>query len=166
MRLVEAAPPPAPFIAPPEPVVEAPPAVPVKSLADIAALADTHRDKLFKISLKQYVRLVRVEPGRLDVSLTGEAPKTLLGDMTTRLKAWTGRQWIVSLSREEGGETLAEMESAKRDSAITGRQERSGRRGDPVALPRRQDHRRAHSKRAGRAVRRGRSTARSGGRRR
>jgi DNA polymerase-3 subunit gamma/tau len=118
MRLVEAAPPPASFIAPPEPVVEAPPAVPVKSLADIATLADTHRDKLFKISLKQYVRLVRVEPGRLDVSLTGEAPKTLLGDMTTRLKAWTGRQWIVSLSREEGGQTLAEMESAKRDSAI------------------------------------------------
>ncbi|WP_457941023.1 DNA polymerase III subunit gamma/tau [Mesorhizobium sp. 10J20-29] len=117
MRLVEPAEKPVEFTPAPEPVAEAA-AVAVRSLEDIAALADTHRDKLFKISLKQYVRLVRIEPGRLDVSLTGDAPKTLLGDLTTRLKSWTGRQWIVSLSREEGGKTLAEAETAKRDSAI------------------------------------------------
>ena len=117
MRLVEPAQSPVEFTASPEPVAEAP-AVPVRSLEDIAALADSHRDKLFKVSLKQYVRLVRLEPGRLDVALTGDAPKTLLGDLTTRLKSWTGRQWIVSLSREEGGKTLAEAETAKRDNAI------------------------------------------------
>ena len=84
---------PAEFVlAPPQPVAEAPPAVPVKSLADIAALADANRDIAFKVSLKHYVRLVRIEPGRLDVSLTADAPKTLLGDLTTKLKAWTGRQ--------------------------------------------------------------------------
>ena len=75
-------------------------------------------DRFFKISLKHNVRLVRIEPGRLDVSLTGDAPKTLLGDLTTKLKAWTGRHWIVSLSREEGGQTLAEAEAAKRNDAI------------------------------------------------
>ena len=119
MRLVEAAPAAAPveFVAPPVSVEQAP-AVPVKSLEDIAALADANRDKLFKVSLKQYVRLVRIEPGRLDVNLTGDAPKTLLGDLTTKLKAWTGRQWILSLSREEGGQTLAEAETAKRNDAI------------------------------------------------
>ncbi len=84
----------------PQPVVEA---VPVTSLADIAALADANRDMAFKILLKRCVRLVRIEPGRLDVSLTGDAPKTLLGDLTVKLKAWTGRNWMVSLSREEGG---------------------------------------------------------------
>jgi DNA polymerase-3 subunit gamma/tau len=119
MRLVETAPAPAAeYVTPPQPVEETAPAVPMKSLADIAALADANRDKLFKVSLKQYVRLVRIEPGRLDVSLTGDAPKTLLGDLTTKLKAWTGRQWLVSLSREEGGATLAETEAAKRNDAI------------------------------------------------
>jgi len=122
MRLVESSTVPAEMLAPaappPQTVAEAPPAVPVKSLEDIAALADANRDKLFKISLKQYVRLVRIEPGRLDVSLTGDAPKTLLGDLTTRLKSWTGRQWIVSLSREEGGQTLAEVDAARKNDAI------------------------------------------------
>src|SRR5690606_13384129 len=118
MRLVEATPAPVEMAVPLPPVEETTPAVPVKSLEDIAALADANRDKLFKVSLKQYVRLVRLEPGRLDVSLTGDAPKTLLGDLKGRLETWTGRRWMVSVSREEGGQTLAELESAKRDSAF------------------------------------------------
>ena len=73
---------------------------------------------LFKAQLKSYVRLVRVEPGRLDVGLTGDAPKTLAGDLKARLESWTGRRWMVVLSREEGGRTLAEKEAARRESAI------------------------------------------------
>ena len=52
------------FAPAPEPVPEEKPEVPVKSLADIAALADKHRDVAFKVLLKHYVRLVHIEPGR------------------------------------------------------------------------------------------------------
>ncbi|TIQ31114.1 MAG: DNA polymerase III subunit gamma/tau [Mesorhizobium sp.] len=118
MRLVEAQPVPAAFVPAPEPVVETP-AVPVKSLADIAALADANRDIAFKVLLKRCVRLVRIEPGRIDVSLTDDAPKMLLNDLTAKLRAWTGRNWLVSLSKEEGGQTLAEMETTKRENAFS-----------------------------------------------
>ncbi|RWK05538.1 DNA polymerase III subunit gamma/tau [Mesorhizobium sp.] len=118
MRLVEAQPTPAAFVPAPEPVVETP-AVPVKSLADIAALADANRDIAFKVLLKRCVRLVRIEPGRFDVSLTDDAPKTLLNDLTAKLRAWTGRNWLVSLSKEQGGQTLAEMEATKRETAFS-----------------------------------------------
>ena len=118
MRLVEASPAPVEMAVPPPPVVETPPAVPVKSLEDIAALADTNRDMLFKTQFKSCIRLVRIDPGRLDVSLTANAPKSLVTDLSARLEKWTGRRWMVSVSREEGGQTLAETESAKRDSAI------------------------------------------------
>ncbi|MDG4883455.1 DNA polymerase III subunit gamma/tau [Mesorhizobium sp. WSM4884] len=118
MRLVEARPVPAAFVPAPEPVVGTP-AVPVKSLADIAALADANRDIAFKVLLKRCVRLVRIEPGRIDVSLTDDAPKMLLNDLTAKLRAWTGRNWLVSLSKEEGGQTLAEMETTKRENAFS-----------------------------------------------
>lgn len=119
MRLVEAEPQPEGFMAAPEPVAEVQPEpVPVRTLADIAGLADTNRDLVFKALLKRCVRLVRIEPGRLDVSLEPDAPKTLLTDLTSRLRAWTGRNWLVSLSRETGGKTLAEEESAKRETAF------------------------------------------------
>jgi DNA polymerase III subunit gamma/tau len=91
---------------------------PLKSLADIIALADAQRDIAFKVLVKSCIRFVRIEPGRIDVGLTSDAPKMLLNDLTTKLRAWTGRSWLVSLSKEEGGQTLAEMESAKRETAF------------------------------------------------
>ncbi|HTV69888.1 MAG TPA: DNA polymerase III subunit gamma/tau [Rhizobiaceae bacterium] len=117
MRLVEASPEPQ-FIAPPQPEPEQP-AVPVASLNDIIALADQHRDMQFKVQVKRCVRLVRIEPGRLDVSLTDDAPKTLLNELTVKLKAWTHRPWLVSLSRDTGGETLFEVENNKRETQWT-----------------------------------------------
>ncbi|RAZ84115.1 DNA polymerase III subunit gamma/tau [Mesorhizobium hawassense] len=118
MRLVEAQPVPAAFVPAPEPVAETP-VVPVKSLADIVALADANRDMAFKVLLKRCVRPVRIEPGRLDVTLTDDAPKMLLNDLTAKLRAWTGRNWLVSLSKEAGGQTLAEMETTKRENAFS-----------------------------------------------
>ncbi|HWK69186.1 MAG TPA: DNA polymerase III subunit gamma/tau [Rhizobiaceae bacterium] len=115
MRLVQGGPQAVPATVGPEPEADA---VPVTSLADIVNLADRHRDMTLKVLVRRCVRLVKVEPGRLDVSLTSEAPKTLLGDLTVKLKAWTGRTWMVSLSREEGGQTISEMEASKRESAI------------------------------------------------
>ncbi|TJV00854.1 MAG: DNA polymerase III subunit gamma/tau [Mesorhizobium sp.] len=117
MRLVEATPAPVAFVAPPQPAPEAQP-VPLKSLADIVALADAQRDIAFKVLVKRCIRLVRIEPGRIDVSLTDDAPKMLLNDLTMKLRAWTGRNWLVSLSKEEGGQTLAEMESTRRENAF------------------------------------------------
>jgi DNA polymerase-3 subunit gamma/tau len=118
MRLVEATPAPAEMVAPPQLVAEAAPAVPLKSLADIAALADANRDMLFKTQFKNCIRLVRIDPGRLDISLTADAPKSLVTDLSARLEKWTGRRWMVSVSREEGGQTLAEAEAAKKNDAI------------------------------------------------
>ena len=117
MRLVEVAPAPAAFVAPPQPVEEIP-AVPVKSLQDIAALADANRDMLFKTQFKAFVRLVKIEPGRLEVSLTPDAAKSVVPDLSARLEKWTGRRWIVTVSREEGGPTLAEAETTRKNEAI------------------------------------------------
>src|SRR5690606_4343023 len=70
MRLVEplqatSQPMPEPQPAPeiePEPVADE---VPLRSLADIAALASENRDMQFKVLLRRYVRPVRIEPGRI-----------------------------------------------------------------------------------------------------
>ena len=85
---------------------------------EIAALAEARRDLAFKVLLKRCVRPVRIENGRIEVALTEDAPRTLLNDLTTRLQEWTGRRWVVSLSRAEGGATLGETEAARRESAL------------------------------------------------
>jgi len=116
MRLIQSSP--AEYAASPQPAEAETPSVPVKSLADITELADANRDIAFKVQFKRCVRLVQIEPGRLSVNLTEDAPKTLLGDLTNRLQKWTGRRWIVSLSNEPGSKTLAEEESGRRETAL------------------------------------------------
>jgi DNA polymerase-3 subunit gamma/tau len=117
MRVVEAAPEPVSFTPQPEPE-PGQPQLSIKSLNDIVAVADSHRDLAFKVLIKRYVRPVRIEPGHVEVSLTEDAPRTLLNDLTVKLKQWTGRHWVVSLSKDEGGRTLSEMESERRETAL------------------------------------------------
>ncbi|GGA89176.1 DNA polymerase III subunit gamma/tau [Brucella endophytica] len=103
-----------------EPAAEVPvPAIPLNSLADIMALADKHRDVQFKILVKNCVRLVAISPGRLEIGLTDDAPKTLPSDIAQKLLAWTNVRWMVSVSREAGGQTMAEMEAERRDMLVT-----------------------------------------------
>ena len=92
--------------------------VPVASLEDIVALAEARRDLAFKVSLKNHVRLVSIEPGRLEISLTEDAPKSLPVDLSRRLGEWTGSNWFVSVSARQGGATLGEQEARRRDAAL------------------------------------------------
>ena len=118
MRLVQREDAPPAMQPAPAPVVEDE-TVPVRSLADIAALATSNRDVAFKALLKRCVRLVRIEPGNLQIGLTDDAPRDLAGQIGAKLQAWTGRRWMVSVAREGGGPTLAEEEANKRETAFT-----------------------------------------------
>ena len=95
------------------------PMVQVSSLAEIVSLAEANRDIQLKVQLRKYVRPVRIEAGRLEVALTDDAPRSLLNDLSVRLKEWTGRPWMVTVSREPGGQTLAEIDDARRETALT-----------------------------------------------
>ncbi|MCO5063660.1 MAG: DNA polymerase III subunit gamma/tau [Rhizobiaceae bacterium] len=92
--------------------------VTIRSLSDIAALADANRDMKLKVAIRRYVRPVRLEAGRLVIGLAEGAERDLPNELARKLKAWTGRTWMVSLSQEPGGQTLAEQEADKRESAI------------------------------------------------
>ncbi len=98
----------------------------VNSLEDIAALADANRDMAFKVQFKRHVRLVSLEQGKLEIALGNDAPRTLTGDLVDRLTRWTGRRWMVMVSRETGGKTLAEAETAERETVL------NDARADPV----------------------------------
>ena len=62
--------------------------------------------------VRNHVRLVRMQPGLLDISLTDGAPESLAGDMARRLSDWAGQRWMVSLSDGPGGQTIAEERRA------------------------------------------------------
>jgi DNA polymerase-3 subunit gamma/tau len=91
------------------PVSEAQPAPAARRIAsfpELVALAGEKRDLLTKAALEADVRLVRIEDGRLEVTLERSAARTLINDLSRKLEQWTGRRWTVIVSNEEGQPTL------------------------------------------------------------
>ena len=70
-----------------------------RSLAEVAELAGQMRDIKLKLLIEDIVGLVRFEPGRLEINLPEDAPKGFTGELTEKLAKWTGRRWIVAVSR-------------------------------------------------------------------
>jgi DNA polymerase-3 subunit gamma/tau len=79
-----------------------------QSLTEIVALAEVNNELLLAAHVRNHVRLVNLQQGRLEIAVTHNAPETLAGDLAKRLSEWTGQRWLVSLSDKEGAKTLAE----------------------------------------------------------
>jgi DNA polymerase-3 subunit gamma/tau len=92
--------------APAAEVQPAPAARRIASFPELVALAGEKRDLLTKAALEADVRLVRIEDGRLEVTLEHSAARTLINDLSRKLEQWTGRRWTVIVSNEQGQPTL------------------------------------------------------------
>ncbi len=101
------------------PVVKSEPKVPIRSVSDIADLCATNRDIRLKTLVRGFVRLVSLEPGRLEINLPDDAPKTLVADLQKKLEEWTGSRWMVILSREPGQPTLIEAETQAQERRVS-----------------------------------------------
>ncbi|MGB8639132.1 MAG: DNA polymerase III subunit gamma/tau [Pseudolabrys sp.] len=94
-----------------EPV--AAPTLSINSFAELIALAAEKRDITTKMALERDVRLVRCEDGQLEIALEARAPKTLVHDLQRKLTGWTGKRWIVVVSKEQGAPTMRAQADAQ-----------------------------------------------------
>jgi len=93
----------------------APAALRIASFPELVALAGEKRDLLTKAALEADVRLVRIEDGRLEVTLERSAARTLINDLSRKLEQWTGRRWTVIVSNEAGQPTLRSQNDVERN---------------------------------------------------
>ncbi len=102
-----------------EPVAQIGPAesaAPVLSLGSfeaMIALVAEKRDIGTKMALERDVRLVRFEDGQIEIALQPSAPKTFVHDLQRKLTAWTGKRWIVVVSKEQGAMTVRAQADAR-----------------------------------------------------
>ncbi|MGA8961415.1 MAG: DNA polymerase III subunit gamma/tau [Pseudolabrys sp.] len=89
------------------------PTLSVGSFEELIALAAEKRDITVKMALERDVRLVRCEDGQLEIAMEPSAPKTLVHDLQRKLTGWTGKRWIVVVSKEEGAPTMRAQAEAQ-----------------------------------------------------
>jgi len=100
-------------------VEEAPiPGIRVETLDDIADLCTKNRAPVLRAQLRQFVHLVKIEPGRLEVRLEAQCPPGIVNELKMKLTEWTGITWWVTLSNEAGAPTLVEVEKTTREARL------------------------------------------------
>jgi DNA polymerase-3 subunit gamma/tau len=102
----------------PEPTANAQSAPLIRSLEDIAALAQANNAPVLKVNIENDIHLVRLEPGQIEFRPSARAPRTLSADLAQKLKDWTGTRWMVTVAREGGAPTIAEARRMARDATF------------------------------------------------
>jgi DNA polymerase-3 subunit gamma/tau len=97
---------PRPQMSAPVAEAQAAPVLRIATFPELVALAAEKRDLMLKAALEADVRLVKMEDGRLEVSMERSASRTLINDLSRKLEQWTGRRWSVIVSNEPGQPTL------------------------------------------------------------
>jgi len=64
------------------------------------------------VEVETGLRLVAYQPGRITVHPTADASKDLVGRLGSRLQAWTGNRWVITVADGGGAPTIAEVRDA------------------------------------------------------
>ena len=85
----------------------------LQNFDDVIALVAEKREPMLCHALENLVRLVRFAPRNIEINLLEGAPRTLPNDLRSKLSEWTGEQWMIVVSDDKGGATVAEQRRAR-----------------------------------------------------
>ena len=69
-------------------------------------LAEKNKEIELKYDLERNVKLARFEDGKIDIYFNENLNKNFIKKLSQSLYEWTGKRWIISLSKEENLKTF------------------------------------------------------------
>ncbi|WP_417275418.1 DNA polymerase III subunit gamma/tau [Celeribacter halophilus] len=85
------------------------------SFQSLVDLVGEHRDMKLKIDMETHMRIANYRPGFIEFEPAGDAPSDLAQRLQSRLFAFTGQRWGVTIAKApEGTETIREVADAER----------------------------------------------------
>jgi DNA polymerase-3 subunit gamma/tau len=84
---------------------------PLTTFADVVGLAGDRRDAKLKVLLEEQASLVKFDgvAGTIDLYLLPGASPDVANDLREKLNKWTGRRWIVALSKTPGEPPIGQV---------------------------------------------------------
>ena len=80
----------------------------IKNLEDLIQAASKEKEVELKYDLERNVKLVSFMHGKINITFNEKLNKNFIKILTEKLLKWTGERWIISLSQEQGEETIYE----------------------------------------------------------
>jgi DNA polymerase-3 subunit gamma/tau len=92
----------------------------LRTFADVADLAGARRNARLRAHLEEHVSLVKFDgtAGSIDLFLLDGAPPEIANELREKLNQWTGRRWVVVLSKSRGEPPLGEQRRQRENDEI------------------------------------------------
>ena len=78
----------------------------VNSFSDLIYLAEKNKEMELKYDLERNVKLVGFQNGKIDINFKEKLNKNFIKKLSQSLYEWTGKRWIISLSKETSSKSF------------------------------------------------------------
>ena len=90
----------------------------ISSFEDLVKLTSRKKEAELKYDLERNINLVKFSNGKIDISFNEKLGKSFVRNLSERLNEWTGKRWVITLTKEQGMKTYREQEMIKRKEVL------------------------------------------------
>ena len=90
----------------------------INSFTDLINFAEKNKEMELKYDLERNVKLAKLEEGKIDINFNERLNKNFIKKLSQCLLEWTGRRWIISLSKNENLKTHHQQKIEKIEKTL------------------------------------------------
>ena len=90
----------------------------INNFKDLINIAKKEKEVELKYDLERNIKLVSFSNGKIEISFDNKISKDFIKRLTEKLLLWTGKRWIISLSKKSGTKTFYEQALQKKSNDI------------------------------------------------
>jgi len=96
----------------------------ILSFEELILLSSKKREIQLKYDLENNVNLIKFSMGKIDISFNENLDKNFVRNLSEKLLEWTGKRWVITLTKKEGQKTFSELKAIKIEKLLN--QEKEG----------------------------------------
>jgi len=96
----------------------------IKSFEDLIKLSTNKKEVELKYDLEKNVNLIKFSEGKIDISFNENLGKNFVRNLSKNLLKWTGKRWVITLTKSKGQKTFSELQLINKRQLIE--QEKKG----------------------------------------
>ena len=96
----------------------------IKSFEDLIKLSTNKKEVELKYDLEKNVNLIKFSEGKIDISFNENLGKNFVRNLSENLLKWTGKRWVITLTKSKGQKTFSELQLINKRQLIE--QEKKG----------------------------------------
>ena len=90
----------------------------ILSFEDLIYLSAEKKEMELKYDLEKNVNLIKFSDGKIDISFNDNLAKNFVKNLSQKLLEWTGKRWLITLTKAPGQKTFSEQQIIKKTTLI------------------------------------------------